>query len=175
MKLSYRDIKYPRLEFRTGELLMILPPGKNPEHLLIKYSGWIKEKEKFIQKSLAESKKKKLCKRSLNDLKTVVKNLIKDYSGELGVSSFRVSFRSMKSKWGSCSNYGNLVFNPDMKYLPKKLIAYIVLHEMAHMISRKHDLKFWQVVRLKFENHRELERELLGYWFKIKVNNKIII
>jgi hypothetical protein len=39
---------------------MVLPHGKKPEDLLIKYSGWIKEKEAFIQSSLKSAKKKKL-------------------------------------------------------------------------------------------------------------------
>ncbi len=172
MKLSYRNIKYPRLEFKTGELLMILPHGKKPEELMDKYSGWIEDRKLFINGALAESTGKKLYNRDLNELKMLVNSLIKKNSEELGVQSERVAFRNMTSKWASCSKYGNLVFNNDMKFLPKKLISYIVLHEIAHMISRKHNAKFWEVVKSKFENHKQLERELFMYWFKIRANKK---
>ncbi|MFZ1320259.1 MAG: M48 family metallopeptidase [Ignavibacteria bacterium] len=171
MELSYRKVKYPRLEFRTGELIMILPHGKKPEDLLIKYSGWIKEKELFIKRSLEAAKKKKLNKRDLNGLKKLVQSFIDEYSEELGVHANRISYREMKSKWGSCSNFGNLMFNPDMKYLPKKLISYIVFHELTHMISRKHNAKFWEVIKTKFKDHEEIERELFEYWFGIKTLN----
>lgn len=170
MKLKNRNIKYPRLEFRTGELLLILPYGKDPEDLTKKYSGWIKDKEIFIKNALTESKKKKLYNRDLDELKKMVTGLIKIYSAELGVFPERVAFRNMTSKWASCSKYGNLVFNTDMKYLQKRLISYIVFHEMVHMISRKHDAKFWEVIKSKFENHKKLERELFVYWFSIKIN-----
>lgn len=172
MIISYRSVKYPRLEFRTGELLVVLPHGKKADDLLIKYSGWIKEKESIIQKSLKASKNKKLNKRNLINLKKIVNESIEQYSEELGVHASIISFREMNSKWGSCSRYGNLVFNPDLKYLPKRLIQYIVLHEMAHMISRKHDKRFWQIIKTKFENHIEMERELFEYWFRIRVNEK---
>ena len=171
MKLKKRNVKYPRLEFKTGELLLILPHGKEPAELTEKYSGWIKDKELFIKNALAESKKKKLHKRELDELKAIVFDLIKIYSDEIGVSSERVAFRNMTSKWASCSKYGNLVFNTDMKYLPPRLISYIVFHEMVHMISRKHNAKFWEVVKSKYENHKQLERELFVYWFRIKLEN----
>ena len=172
MKLSYRKIKYPRLEYKTGDLNLILPYGKEPKELLVKYSEWIKGKELFIKKALAESKKKKLHNRDLNELKKLVCSLIKIYSIELGVFSERVVFRNMNSKWASCSKYGNLVFNTDMKYLQKKLISYIVFQEMVHMISRKHSAKFWEVISSKFENHKKLERELFVCWFKIRMKIK---
>ncbi|MBS1551968.1 MAG: DUF45 domain-containing protein [Bacteroidetes bacterium] len=172
MKLKNRNIKYPRLEFKTGELLLILPHGKEPAELTEKYSGWIKDKELFIKSALLESKKKKLHNRELNELKKLVFDLIEIYSDELGVSSERVAFRNITSKWASCSKYGNLVFNTDMKYLPSRLISYIVFHEMVHMISRKHNAKFWEVINTKYENHKELERELFVYWFRIKSDYK---
>ncbi len=168
MEIRYRNIKYPRLEYKTGDLIIVLPYGKQPDELINKYSGWINNKESFIEKSLLESKNKKLHDRELDKLKDIVKEMIENYSVELGVIPERVSFRDLVSKWGSCSKYGRLAFNTNMKYLPKKLISYIVLHEMAHMISRKHNAKFWDVIRSKFENHKQLERELFVYWFKIK-------
>ena len=29
-KVSYRDVKYPRLELKTGNLLLVLPHGQDP-------------------------------------------------------------------------------------------------------------------------------------------------
>jgi len=170
MKLNYRNIKYPRLEFKTGELLLILPHGKEPKELTEKYSNWINDKEIFIKNALAESKEKKLKNRNINELKKLITEFINTYSRELGVHSERISFREMTSKWASCSKFGNLVFNTSMKYLPKRLISYIVFHEMAHLISRKHNAKFWEVIKSKFKDHKKLERELFVYWFRIKTN-----
>lgn len=170
MKVNYRNIKYPRLELRTGNLFLILPQGIDPYSLLEKYSGWITKKKTFINNSLLKSKNIKIERRDLNSIKRIVFKLINEYSNELGIVVPRVVFRKLKSKWGSCSKYGNLTFNKDLKHLPIKLIKYIVFHEMAHFVSRKHDGKFWKIVESKFKNHQHLEVELFSYWFLIKKN-----
>ncbi len=82
----------------------------------------------------------------------------------------RTKTEKMKSKWGSCSSRKNLTFNTFLKYLPETLIKYIVLHEMAHLIERKHDHKFWEIVSKKYKNHQKRESDLFSYWFLIKLN-----
>ena len=78
----------------------------------------------------------------------------------------------MRSKWGSCSKAGNLTFNINLKYLPIYLIKYVIFHEISHIISRKHNLKFWNTIELKFKNDQNLETELFTYWFLIMQKNK---
>ena len=60
-QVDYRNIQYPRLEFRTGQLLLVLPKNySNVDNLLENHSEWINEKFSQIQKALDNSKKKKL-------------------------------------------------------------------------------------------------------------------
>ncbi|MBU3965756.1 MAG: M48 family metallopeptidase [Euryarchaeota archaeon] len=79
----------------------------------------------------------------------------------------------MKSKWGSCSPKKNLTINTLLKYLPEEIIEYVIFHEMAHLIERKHNEKFWKIISNKFQNYEENEKELFEYWFLIRtvVNN----
>jgi len=51
-KVSHRAVKYPRLEFKTGELLIVLPSGRKPDVLLEKYKGWILKKFDFIKECM---------------------------------------------------------------------------------------------------------------------------
>ena len=48
-KVSYRRVKYPRLEFKTGELLLILPFGQDPKPFVEKHRRWIEGKAEFIR------------------------------------------------------------------------------------------------------------------------------
>lgn len=172
MKVNYRNIKYPRMEFRTGELLLILPYGTEPVALIDKYSNWIDEKKSFIKKALKKSDNLTLNKSDLETVKMRVRNIVKKYSAELGISVNRIIFRELKSKWGSCSKSGTLTLNKDMRFLPDNLIKYIVFHEMTHLISSKHDVKFWQIIETKFKNHQQLEAKLFSYWFLIQRGEK---
>ena len=54
-------------------------------------------------------------------------------------NSNRIYFREMKTKWASHSQNNNLTINTRLKYLPEDLISYIVYHETAHNLERKHN------------------------------------
>jgi len=59
----------------------------------------------------------------------------------------------MKTKWASHSSNNNLTINTLLKYLPNDIIEYIVYHEIAHAIERKHNEKFWNLIAKKFQDY----------------------
>jgi len=72
----------------------------------------------------------------------------------------------MTNKWASHSQNNNLTINTLTKYLPNDLIEYIVYHETAHNIERKHNEKFWHLIAKKFPDYQNKEKSLLTYcWF----------
>jgi len=66
---------------------------------------------------------------------------------------------------------GNITINTTLKYLPENLIEYVIFHEMAHFIERKHNKHFWNIISKKFKNYKKLEKDLLIYWFLIQSKN----
>jgi predicted metal-dependent hydrolase len=166
-KVSYRKIKYPRLEFTTGELHLILPLNARHEELFKKHNKWIQKKMEFIEECLKESPKKELMQREEDDFKGLVLTLIMQAADELNVKLNNVYFRSMKTKWASFSAQKNLMINKLAKYLPEYLIKYIIFHELAHLKQKRHNEKFWQIISGKFGNYQNLEKELFVYWFRL--------
>jgi len=164
-EVSYRHIKYPRLELRTGRLLLVLPFGCDPVTVLDKHRGWVHAKAKFISECLEDSLNKELANRSDAEFKSLVYTLAEKASSELAVKVNGVFFRLMKTKWASCSAKGNLTVNKLMKRLPEELINYVIFHEVAHLIERKHNEIFWRIVSKKFSNIEAIERDLFTYWF----------
>jgi predicted metal-dependent hydrolase len=55
-----------------------------------------------------------------------------------------------------------------MKYLPEHLIEYVIYHEITHIIEKRHSQKFWSIISKRFNNYRDIERDLFGYWFLIQ-------
>jgi predicted metal-dependent hydrolase len=81
----------------------------------------------------------------------------------------KIIFRKMKVRWGSCHpEKGIIIFNKFLKYLPKELIGYIVLHEMCHLIVRNHKKEFWLLVKKLDPNFKEKEKLLAGY--RVRLN-----
>lgn len=167
-EVDYRDIKYPRLEYKTGSLHLILPNDyKNEAKLLEKDEKWITKKESAISAALEEAKEKHLdFERTKIELQDLVFSMVKKYNKEFKIN--KIFFRKMKTKWGSYSPKGNLTVNTLLKYLPKELVEYIIFHEMTHSIERKHNERFWKIVSKKFKDVQAKENDLLVHWFLVQ-------
>ena len=168
--IIYRNIKHPRLEYKTGTLTLILPKGyNNPEQILQKYQKWIKRKQQIITKAIEEAKTKTLTlNRTNKELRTLANTLIQTYQKELNTKINKIILRKMKTKWASHSKNNNLTINTLAKYLPNDLIEYIIYHETTHAIERKHNQNFWNIITKKFPDYRNKEKDLLTYWFVIQ-------
>jgi len=169
----YRPIKYPRIEFKTGNLTLILPYGYKPENLVEKHQKWIKEKREFIEKILREARNRRLVKRSEKKFRNLIFQIVTEFSDELGVKVNRIFFRKMKTKWASYSSNKNLTINTLVKYLPAHLIKYLAYHEIAHGLQKRHNQQFWDVIVKKYPNYQNHEKELLAYWFVLQTTNSM--
>jgi predicted metal-dependent hydrolase len=168
-KVVYRRIKYPRLEFKTGELLLVMPLGQNHRTLIEKHKDWIHEKQFFIKNTLREAKNKKLdLKRTNDEFKELAYKAVIKFSKELGVKVNKVYFRRMNSKWGSCSSKKNLTLNTDLKFLPRKLIEYVIFHEISHLRERRHSKRFWDLISKRYKSYSKNEKDLFAYWFLLQ-------
>jgi len=164
----FRRIKYPRLEFRTGNLNLILPPGTDPVSVIKKHKKWISYKSKLIAQSLNRIKNKDLINRSDEEFRILVQQLIERNADQLRVKPNLIRYRKMETKWGSCSSEKNLGFNTKMRYLPKHMVEYVVYHELAHLQVKRHSPEFWKIIGDKFKNYKTMEKSLFSYWFLIK-------
>nr|MBP9008215.1 M48 family metallopeptidase [Methanospirillum sp.] len=53
----------------------------------------------------------------------------------------------MKTRWGSCNpKAGRILINLEMIKKPERCIDYIVLHEMAHLIEKRHNDRFREIL-----------------------------
>jgi len=92
----------------------------------------------------------------------------------MGAEINKIFFMAMKTKWANCSKKRNLTINKLMKYLPEKLLKYIVFHEIAHLKQKRHNDIFWEIISRKFNNYEDLEKELFIYWFKLASDDSSI-
>lgn len=54
-----------------------------------------------------------------------------------------VEVRDLGYRWGSCGRGGVLYFNWKILQLPVRLVDYVVVHELVHLIERHHGPEFW--------------------------------
>jgi len=139
---------------------------ENETTILRKHRSWITEKEQTIKQALEEAERKSLNpERTDTELREFVHSVAATYRRKFGFKLNRIFFRKMKTKWGSYSSSRNLTINTLSKYLPKRLVEYVIFHEMVHSEERKHNERFWKTVSRTFEDYQTKERDLLVYWF----------
>lgn len=85
----------------------------------------------------------------------------------VSVSALRVA--SLKSRWGSCGENGVISLDWHLVFGPKRVLSYVIAHELAHLVVRNHGDVFWRKVRSVFGDY-ETEHDwlmknehLLGY------------
>ena len=76
------------------------------------------------------------------------------FAQQLGVTYGRISIRSQKTRWGSCSNDGNLNFNCLLMQTPQDIIDYVVVHELCHRKEMNHSKLFWSHVESILPDYR---------------------
>ena len=51
-----------------------------------------------------------------------------------------------RARWGSCSSKGRLEFNWKIIIAPNRIVDYVVIHEICHLVHHNHAPKFWKSV-----------------------------
>lgn len=166
-EIEKRQVKYPRMEFKTGYLKLILPKNYHySDDLLIKNQNWILKHNNFINLSKNYNLD---FNRTETELKEYITNLISNYCELYDLNINNVSYRKMKKRWGSCDAKNNLKFNKNLKYLPNYLIEYVVFHEITHLKEFNHNKNFYNHIEKRYPNYKKLDDELTIAWFAINI------
>ena len=79
---------------------------------------------------------------------------VRYFANTMGVSLGRITIRSQKTRWGSCSAKGNLNFNCLLMLCPEEVRDYVVIHELCHRKHLNHSTDFWAEVERHCPDYR---------------------
>lgn len=72
---------------------------------------------------------------------------------EPGIGARWVS--NMTSRWGSCTTAtGEIRVSDRLQAMPTWVLDYVLLHEVAHLVEREHNQRFWGMVNAHDESRR---------------------
>lgn len=124
----------------NGRLLVTLPQGAEQPHMVRNaLVRWYKRQaeQKLIEK-------------------------VTRFAPVVGVEPTGVGVRTFKSRWGSCTAKGKLEFNWQIMMAPNRMVDYVVIHELCHLIRHDHSPEFWRElgrVMPDYQQGREWLRE----------------
>jgi predicted metal-dependent hydrolase len=68
------------------------------------------------------------------------------YADLLGKPIGRITMRDTRSRWGSCTSDGNLMYSWRLIMAPRRVQAYVAAHEACHLIEMNHSDAYWALV-----------------------------
>lgn len=68
------------------------------------------------------------------------------YAAQIGRKVTQVTLRDTRSRWGSCTSDGALMYSWRLIMAPPRVLDYVAAHEVAHMLEMNHSDRFWAVV-----------------------------
>jgi predicted metal-dependent hydrolase len=74
------------------------------------------------------------------------------YAGLLGRKVVRITLRDTRSRWGSCTADGALMYSWRLIMAPPSVLNYVAAHEVAHLAEMNHSPRFWAVVDRLYPN-----------------------
>lgn len=81
-----------------------------------------------------------------NQAKKWITGRVRFYAQMMGETVNRITIKSQKKRWGSCSSARNLNFNWRLMCYAPEAIDYVVVHELCHLKQMNHSKAFWAEV-----------------------------
>ena len=167
-RLIRSDRKTIAIEIKNGELLVRAPKRASREQIdrfVADHKAWI---ETHLAKARAQqqaaSEQPKLMPEDLGRLaekaRIVIPQRVAHYAPLVGVTYGKITVRSQRTRWGSCSSKGDLSFNCLLLLAPPPVLDSVVVHELCHRKEMNHSGRFYEEVLREFPEYRQWNRWL---------------
>ncbi len=172
MKLD-TDIFYELRTYRRSRCIRI---SIRPQGVLVTAPQWISQKEikrfvesrsEWIAQHAFKIQEPQRSSRELESLRERTRDRVWDMLERVNAvyrhDFQRVFIRDTISRWGSCSESGNLNFSARAGLLPEHLLEYLIAHELSHLKEMNHSERFWALVSRAVPDYRKRRRELRAW------------
>lgn len=137
-------------------------------------SGWIlskvllqrqrmeqcRQKEQEMRSRFTPAQEAALRKRYIEAAHTYFPQRCSHYADILGVTYGGIRIAEQKTRWGSCSQSGTLSFHWKLMLAPPRVLDYVVVHELCHLIEMNHSPSFWALVESVMPEYKEYKKWL---------------
>lgn len=91
----------------------------------------------------------------------LVPELLQKWEPRLEVSVQEWGIKRMKTRWGTCNtSKARIWLNLELIKFPLEILEYVLLHELVHLLERKHSKRFYRLMELYLPQWKTLDAQL---------------
>ena len=96
-----------------------------------------------------------------SEVTSALRDIVHAYEVAMGVTVARISVRSMKTRWGSCTpKSGAIRIARELAAYPVECLDMVVAHEFVHLLEPSHNQRFHALLDTYCPNNRALSQRL---------------
>ena len=114
------------VKLKHGYLHVTVPPDQKSDHRLIRQ----RLRDWYLHRAIDKLEQKTSI-----------------YAEQMGVQPTQIKVKEYKSRWGSCNTRGEISYNWKIIMTPHRIVDYVVIHELCHLIHHNHSKQYWNQVR----------------------------
>ena len=166
--LTYRKMKTIRLRVKPDASVHVSSPygvsEKEIKQLIEKRYDWIvstRHKMLHSPKIAAEQASKEQTDEWKRVIQACVPALVSEWESIMGVKVYKLAYRNMTSRWGSCNVQTHRVcINTRLALYPPQCLEYVVVHELCHLLEPSHNKRFHSLMTHFMPDWKERKRLL---------------
>lgn len=85
----------------------------------------------------------------------VIEERVNGFSAQLTVRPRKIGIKNYRSRWGSCNARGEVYFNWRIIMAPQRVLDYVVVHELCHLIQLNHSKDYWKLLETIMPDYKE--------------------
>lgn len=89
----------------------------------------------------------------------------------MGVAPSKIQVGSAKTRWGSCSGDKSIRYTWRLVMADKRIIDYVIVHELAHIYQMNHSPRFWAIVGHYLPDYQQRQKELKQFQKELATQN----
>ncbi|HLD77173.1 MAG TPA: M48 family metallopeptidase, partial [Rickettsiales bacterium] len=90
----------------------------------------------------------------------IIEKKLDHFGKKFGLKYKRIRITNARTRWGSCSYDNSLNFSWKIITAPKKIVDYVIIHEMAHLRHKNHSTRFWNLVAEMMPDYEKYDQWL---------------
>lgn len=95
------------------------------------------------------------------ELHPVAEKLMDKWQKKLKLEAKSWKIQRMKTRWGTCNNKaGRILLNLELAKKPIACLEYVIVHELLHMIEKKHNENFVNMLAKHIPKWKSIKEEL---------------